>query len=81
MTYTLFRLAPGAYDIDLDGTIIGGVVKNEPPERGWRAELLNPYGSLPPPFTDVEHRFLTLEEARQWLGQPEVKDETRPLSA
>jgi hypothetical protein len=30
MPYTLHKLAPGSYDLKLDGELIGGVVKNGP---------------------------------------------------
>ena len=30
MPYTLHKLAPGSYDLKLDGDLVGGVVKNGP---------------------------------------------------
>jgi hypothetical protein len=79
MTYTLYRRAPGAYDLDLKGIVIGSVVKNEPPERGWRADFINPTGRLPAPFTDVEHNFLKFDDVVAWLGEPKVKPEGQSI--
>jgi hypothetical protein len=79
MPYTLFKLAAGSYDIVLNGTIIAGLVKSETPSRvaTWTAELLIdlPPEERPAPFTDLEHHFSSLEEARAWLGNPVVKGE------
>ena len=74
MTYTLSRLAPGSYDVLLDGEIIASLARNGPSDRAtWSAELLNdlPAGELPPPFVEPEHTFKSLEEARNWLGATE----------
>ncbi len=42
----------------------------------WTAELLadDPSWKRPAPFTESEHTFGSLEEARQWLGNPEIRD-------
>ena len=42
----------------------------------WTAELLAdlPLEERPAPFTEMEHMFGSLEEARQWLGNPEIRD-------
>ena len=79
MPYTLRRLAAGSYDILLNGTLIGGAVRDISAGgdvRGWRAELLNdlPAGQRPLPFTKVEHRFETLEAITAWLGGAEIAD-------
>lgn len=79
MPYTLRRLAAGSYDLLLDGTLIGGVVRDISPDgdvRRWRAELLNelPPGLRPQPFTEIEHRFDTLEDALAWLGEATMSD-------
>jgi len=45
MTYRLVRLAPGSYDLELDGEIIASVVRDG--ERGgWSVELLDAAPSL-----------------------------------
>lgn len=77
MTYTLQQLAPGSYDLVLDGTIIGSVVRNVSPggrEEGWSAELLEdlPPEQRPRPFSGIEHAFDTLEAAKAWLGGADV---------
>jgi hypothetical protein len=40
----------------------------------WTAELLEdmPQGQRPAPFTEQEHAFFSLEEARAWLGVAEA---------
>ncbi len=79
MSYALFKLAAGSYDIVLNGTIIAGLVKSETPSRvaTWTAELLIdlPPEERPAPFTELEHHFGSLEEARAWLGSPIIKGE------
>jgi hypothetical protein len=35
-----------------------------------------PPDERPVPFTRLEHRFATLEDARQWLGAPAAGAET-----
>ena len=74
MTYTLSRLAPGSYDVLLDGEIIASLARNGPSDRAtWSVELLNdvPASEMPAPFVEPEHTFKSLEEARNWLGAPE----------
>lgn len=73
MTYTLHQLAPGSYDLALDGVIVGGVVRETTAggsSTGWCAELLQdlPAATRPHPFDCVEHRFPTLEATAEWLG-------------
>ncbi len=79
MSYALFKLAAGSYDVVLNGVIIAGLVKSETPSRvaTWTAELLIdlPPEERPAPFTELEHHFGTLEEARAWLGNPVIKGE------
>ncbi len=74
--YKLLRLAAGSYDVVLNGVIIASLVMSETPGRirTWTAELLTdlPPAERPAPFTDTEHQFASLEEARAWLGQPEI---------
>lgn len=79
MPHTLRRLAAGSYDLLLDGTIIGGVVRDISADgevRRWRAELLDdlPPAQRPQPFTEIEHRFDTLEEVLAWLGGATIAD-------
>jgi hypothetical protein len=71
VTYTLSRLAPGSYDVLLDGEIIASLARNgRHSDSTWSAELLKdvPAGDMPAPFAEPEHTFRNLEEARQWLG-------------
>ena len=71
MAYTLSRLAPGSYDVLLDGEIIASLARNGPSDRPtWAAELLNdlPTSEMPAPFVEAEHTFQSFEEARSWLG-------------
>lgn len=77
MTYTLTRLAPGSYDVDLDGSIIASLVHE--PGRGralskWHIELLGatPRVKRPAPFSDQTHTFSSFEEAADWLGVKEA---------
>lgn len=77
--YKLYKLAAGSYDVILDGVIIASLVMSETPSRvrTWTAELLTdlPPEERPEPFTEVEHRFSNLEEARAWLGSPIIEGE------
>jgi hypothetical protein len=77
MPYTLHRLAAGSYDLLLDGTVMGGVVRDITAHgdvRRWRAELLDDLPPLqrPQPFTEIEHRFDSLEEVISWLGDAAI---------
>jgi hypothetical protein len=77
VTYTLLRLAPGSYDVLLDGVIIASLVRSgEKNYTTWTLELLAdaPSWKRPAPFTESEHTFGSLEEARQWLGGAEICD-------
>ena len=69
MRYTLFRLAPGSYDVLLDGVIVASLVRGE--GATWAAELLS-VEHIPAPLTAAEHAFESFE-ACGWLGDPEVK--------
>jgi hypothetical protein len=40
MGYTLERLAPGSYDVLLDGTIAASQVQSNPPERRGRRRVV-----------------------------------------
>ena len=74
MTYTLHRLAPGSYDLHLDGELVGGVVQIPNHHKTWVAELLvdAPQAARPRPFTELEHTFCSLEGLQQWLGDASV---------
>ena len=75
MTYHLIQLAPGAYDLLLQDTIVASVVRNGSRQPyTWTAELLEdvPWSKRPVPFTEIEHDFPTLEELRVWLSSPTV---------
>ncbi len=75
MTYRLHRLAPGSYDVLLNGVIIAGLVRSGPSENAtWTAELLvdRPPGERPAPFIEPEHTFESLDAAQQWLGIPDT---------
>ncbi len=77
MAYRLSRLAPGSYDVLLNGVIIASLVRSGDTDNApWTAELLVdlPPEDRPAPFTEMEHTFGSLEEARQWLGHPEIRD-------
>jgi hypothetical protein len=77
MTYTLLRLAPGSYDVLLDGVIVASLVRSgEKDYTTWTAELLKdvPSWRRPAPFTEPEHSFRSLEEAQKWLGGAEIRD-------
>jgi hypothetical protein len=80
MTYSLIQLAPGAYDLLLDGEVVGSVVRNAVYQPyTWTAELLKdlPRSKRPAPFIELEHTFTSLDHARAWLGNPGVKTNNR----
>ena len=75
--YRLSRLAPGSYDVLLHGVINASLVRSGDTDNAtWTAELLVdlPPKERPNPFAEAEHTFGSLEEAREWLGNPEVRD-------
>ena len=77
MTYRLSRLAPGSYDVLLNGVIIASLVRSGGKENTiWTAELLAdlPRNERPAPFTDQEHTFASLKDAQQWLGVAETSE-------
>ena len=77
MTYNLIQLAPGAYDLLLNGQVMGSVVRagHSSKNTTWIAELLEdlPHSRRPAPFKEIEHDFATLEEVCAWLGNPSVQ--------
>ena len=77
MTYTLSLLAPGSYDVLLDGVVIASLVRDgSKTPTIWTAEILTdaPSWKRPAPFTEAEHTFDSLEEAQKWLGNAEIRD-------
>ena len=67
MAYSLVRLAPGSYDVLRDGEVMAALVRSgETSHAIWTAELLKdlPPQERPAPFTEIEHSFASLEEAR-----------------
>jgi hypothetical protein len=75
MSYSLQRLAPGSYDVLLDGVVMASLVRqSEGRDKNvrWYAELLvdDPAGGRPAPFTEAEHAFDNYAEACAWLGVP-----------
>ena len=81
MSYSLIQLAPGAYDLYLDDTIVASVVRSGLRQPyTWTAELLEdlPRHKRPSPFQDIEHSFPSLEELCAWLGHPTGEDQQPP---
>ncbi len=79
MTYRLSRLAPGSYDVLLNGVIVASLVRSGTSEDAtWTAELLAdlPPGERPAPFTEQEHTFANLGDAQKWLGVPDIGEGT-----
>jgi hypothetical protein len=80
MTYSLIQLAPGAFDLLLNGEVVASVVRNGSYKPyTWTAELLEDLSpdQRPAPFTKIEHIFASLEDLCAWLGDPEVKTNNR----
>jgi hypothetical protein len=77
MPYTLSRLAPGSYDVLLDGVIVASLVRSgSTDDATWTAELLVDVHPRrrPAPFTEAEHTFGSLKEAQEWLWNAEIRD-------
>ena len=75
MTYRLTRLAPGSYDLELDGELIASVVRDG--NHGhhavrWFAEILDEAGPRPAPFVKSVHEFGSFDEVAAWLGHPDT---------
>jgi hypothetical protein len=76
ITYTLSQLAPGSYDVLLDGVIIASLVRSGTTSNAtWTAELLMDVHPKrrPAPFSETEHSFGSLEETQTWLGGAEIQ--------
>ena len=73
MAYTVEELAPGSYDVLLDGIMVASLVRDvrrDGPADGWVVELLDdqPATERPPPFVDARHLFASRPSALAWLG-------------
>lgn len=69
--YTVEQLAPGSYDVLLDGTLAAALVHGiDGLDDGWRIDLLDkkPFSDRPPPFTGQSHTFRSLQSTLDWLG-------------
>lgn len=70
-TYSVEQLAPGSYDVLLDGTLVAALVRGtDGLGDGWRVDLLDetPATDRPLPFTGPSHTFRSLSAALDWLG-------------
>ena len=70
MAYILQRLAPGSFDLILDGQVVGSLVRDvseDGHEGDWMAETLDESPPFPPPFERGKHTFSTLLGAAEWL--------------
>ena len=73
MSYTVEQLAPGSYDVLLDGIVIAALVRVVPrsgPSDMWQIELLDemPAAQRPAPFTSQWRTFESRPAALEWLG-------------
>ena len=82
MIYTVEQLAPGSYDVLLDGVVMAGLVRSVHrggPSDTWQVELLDemPETERPAPFSNQRHIFKSRPAALEWLGVHEkaVSDE------
>ena len=80
MTYSVEQLAPGSYDVLLNGSPVAALVREvdrSGKKRGWSVELLDetPTADRPAPFTVQSHAFETHAAALEWLGIHEAREE------
>ena len=73
IAYTVEQLAPGSYDVLLDGAPVASLVRNvhrSGPADTWSVELLDemPAAERPAPFTSQRHIFKSRPAALEWLG-------------
>ena len=73
VTYTVEQLAPGSFDVLLDGALIASLVRNvhrDGPADTWVVELLDEVPAIkrPEPFTNQRHIFKSRPAALEWLG-------------
>ena len=77
MAYTVEQLAPGSYDVLLDGVVIAALVRvisRSGPSDLWQVELLDemPASERPAPFTSQWRTFESQAAALEWLGIPKI---------
>ncbi|WP_456684894.1 hypothetical protein [Bradyrhizobium sp. P5_C11_2] len=80
MTYTVEELAPGSYDVLLDGIVIAALVRGisrSGPSDMWQIELLDEMAAAqrPAPFTSQWRTFESRPAALAWLGIKETDPE------
>lgn len=73
MTYSIGQLAPGSYDVLLDGVAVASLVRNvhrDGPADTWVVELLDEMPAIkrPAPFINQRHIFKSRPAALEWLG-------------
>lgn len=73
MTYSVQQLAPGSYDVLLDGALVASLVREvgrSDAVQGWLIELLDETvpAKRPAPFTGQQHAFASRAAALEWLG-------------
>ena len=78
MPYTVEQLAPGSYDVLLDGTAMASLVRSVPGSQ-WHIELLveMPAIKRPAPFTSQRHVFKSRPAALEWLGISDLHPDTK----
>ncbi|MGT2482322.1 hypothetical protein ACU4GR_33615 (plasmid) [Methylobacterium oryzae CBMB20] len=79
MAYTVEQLAPGSFDVLLDGVVIASLVRNvhrSGPADTWSAELLNEMPAIkrPEPFTNQRHVFKSRQP--RWNGSASTRPTT-----
>ena len=70
-TYSIRQLAPGSFDVLLDGALVAALVHGiDGLDDGWQVDLLDEksFSDRPPPFTAQSHTFPSLPAALDWLG-------------
>jgi hypothetical protein len=81
MAYALYGLAPGSYDLVLDGRVIGSVVREvrAGADNIWHAELLDDPApeKRPAPFSRIDHTFGSLQAVAAWLGGAKIAGSLR----
>jgi hypothetical protein len=80
MTYTVEQLAPGSYDVLLNGIMIAALVRSvhrNGPSDTWQIELLDemPPAERPAPFTSQWHTFKSRPAALEWLGISAINED------
>lgn len=69
--YTVKELAPGSFDVLLDGSLIAALTHSiDGLGGGWRIDLLSEISpsECPPPFESQSHIFVSQQAALEWLG-------------